>query len=169
MLGSSLAGLAGNTVFLDSDSVILANARGRLADETGVISIAPEPDVLVQFQYMSQELYSITSEGRATIVELALPPSLDSEEFDELNDSLLKLIGGQPAGRWVLDLSRLSYLGSAALGLMVNLRQQVKDAGGMLVLCGMSPRLANIFRTCCMERLFLIKPNRVEALRSVMN
>src|SRR5207237_10078591 len=103
---------------------------------------------------MPQDLFKVTTEDQVTIVELALPLSMDSDEFDELNDSLLKLIGKQPAGRWVLDLSRLSYLGSAALGLMVNLRQTVKDAGGVIVLCGMSPRLASIFRTCCMERLF---------------
>jgi anti-anti-sigma factor len=118
---------------------------------------------------MPQDLFKVTSADQATIVELALPTSMDSEEFDELNTSLIALINKQPAGRWILDLSRLSYLGSAALGLMVNLRQIVKDAGGMIVLCGMSPRLASIFRTCCMERLFLIRPNRAEALRVVAN
>jgi anti-sigma B factor antagonist len=116
---------------------------------------------------MSEDLFYVTPLDRATVVELALPPSLDSEVFDQLNDSLLKLIGQTPHGRWVFDLSRLSYLGSAALGLMINLRQQVKDAGGILVLCGLSPRLASIFRTCCLERLFLIRTNRNEALREM--
>jgi len=118
---------------------------------------------------MPKDLFQVTTEDQVTIVELALPTSMDSDEFDELNTSLIALINKQPAGRWVLDLSRLYYLGSAALGLMVNLRQIVKDAGGVIVLCGMSPRLASIFRTCCMERLFQIRPNRAEALRAVGN
>jgi anti-sigma B factor antagonist len=116
---------------------------------------------------MPHELFHVIALDKVTVVELTLPPTLDSDEFDQLNDSLLKPIGDRPDGRWVLDLSQLSYLGSAALGLMVNLRQQVKTAGGMLVLCGMSSRLAGIFRTCCLERLFTIKGNRDDALRAV--
>ena len=58
-------------------------------------------------------------------------------------------------------------MGSAMLGLMVNLRQQVKSAGGRLVLCSMPPTLMQIFRTCCMERLFIIARTRDEAMRLI--
>jgi anti-anti-sigma factor len=116
---------------------------------------------------MPQQLFQVTSLEKATVVELALPHTLDSGEFDELNDSLLATVTVKPEGNWVLDLSRLSYAGSAALGLMVNVRQRVLDAGGSLVLCGLSPRLLQIFRTCCMERLFTIRQSRIDALRAV--
>ena len=35
---------------------------------------------------------------------------------------------------------------------------------GRLVLCGMSPRLTEIFRSCCMDRLFTIARSRREAM-----
>ncbi|HWE94271.1 MAG TPA: STAS domain-containing protein [Tepidisphaeraceae bacterium] len=116
---------------------------------------------------MSHDLFQVSEIGDATVVELSLPQALDSEEFDRLNEALLSLLGERPEGRWVLDLSRLSYMGSSALGLMVNLRQRVKQGGGKLVLCGISTRLMQIFQTCCLERLFTIKPTRVEALRAI--
>ena len=116
---------------------------------------------------MSPDTIQVTEEGSVTLVALMLPPSLDSEEFGQLNDSLLAVIADHPSGRYVLDLSNLSYLGSSALGLMVNVRQRIKDAGGRLILCGLSPRLLQIFQTCCMERLFTIKPTRLEALRAM--
>jgi len=47
----------------------------------------------------------------------------------------------------------------------VNLRHRTKKAGGKLVLCGLAPRLIEIFRTCCMERLFTITRTRPEAVR----
>jgi anti-anti-sigma regulatory factor len=47
---------------------------------------------------------------------------------------------------------------------MVNVRQRVKEARGRLVLCGLSPRLLQIFKTCCMERLFKIVRSRDEAI-----
>ena len=51
--------------------------------------------------------------------------------------------------------------------LMVNLRQRVKDAGGKLALCNMSSRLLRVFQTCSLERLFIIKSDREEAVKAV--
>ena len=116
---------------------------------------------------MSQDLFRVSTLDTARVVELTLPSTLDSEEFDRLNEALLSLLADAPGGRWILDLSLLSYMGSAALGLLVNLRQRVKTAGGKMILCGLSPRLHQIFRACCMERLFTIKSTRDEALRAV--
>jgi len=105
--------------------------------------------------------------GQATVVALQLPQFMDSREFDRLNEQLLEVLGAQPRGRWVLDLSGVNYLGSSALGLMVNIRQRIRQSGGQLVLCCLSPRLLRIFQTCCMERLFLITRTVAEAIREV--
>jgi anti-anti-sigma regulatory factor len=48
---------------------------------------------------------------------------------------------------------------------MVNIRQRIKDSRGQLVLCAMTPRLIEIFRTCSLERLFTIVKTRADALR----
>jgi anti-anti-sigma factor len=109
-------------------------------------------------------LYQLSKAGTVNVVDLTLPHTLDIQEFDRLNEAILSLVHGEPEGQWVLDLSRLSYMGSAALGLMVNLRQQIKQSGGRLVLCGLSPQLLQIFKTCCMERLFKIVKTREDAV-----
>ena len=101
------------------------------------------------------------------VVDLELPEALDSGEFDRLNDALLRVFAEEPDGLWVVDLSRLSYIGSSVLGLLVNVRQRVKDAGGGLALCGMSARLMRIFQTCCLEKLFVIRPDRAAAARAI--
>src|SRR5262245_29731322 len=72
-----------------------------------------------------------------SVVELRLPQLLDSSEFDELNESMLAAVQETPNGGWVIDLTHVSYMGSAMLGLMVNLRQRIRGAGGRLVLCNM--------------------------------
>jgi anti-anti-sigma factor len=109
----------------------------------------------------------VPPEQAVQIVELSLPQQLASDEFDRLNQLLLRAFADQPDGRWVLDLSRSSYMGSPALGLMVNIWQQVKAGGGRLALCGLSSQLLRIFQTCCLERLFVIKSDRDAALRAV--
>ena len=113
---------------------------------------------------VTTDLYHLSRSGSVNVVDLTLPHTLDIHEFDRLNESILTLVRGEPEGQWVLDLSRLSYMGSAALGLMVNLRQQIKQSGGRLVLCGLSPQLMHIFKTCCIERLFRIAKTREDAI-----
>jgi anti-anti-sigma factor len=115
------------------------------------------------------DLFRIRKEPAVNILEMLLPEHLDSSEFDRLNEALLGLFDeteSAPKG-WVIDFSAVRYIGSAMLGLMVNFRQHVKNHKGKLVLCGVSPRLEEIIRTCCMDRLFLIAKTRQEALRSV--
>ena len=111
------------------------------------------------------EFFRINLVNAVNVIELTLPPSIDVVEFDRLNDSMKALLNGKAAGQWVIDFTSVSYIGSAMLGLIVNVRQQVKTAGGKLVLCGMSPRLAEIFRMCSMERLFTITKTRSDAIR----
>jgi anti-anti-sigma factor len=53
------------------------------------------------------------------------------------------------------------------LGLIVNIRQQIKSGGGRLIVCGMSPRLTEIFHNCSMERLFTIVKTRPDALKNL--
>jgi anti-anti-sigma factor len=99
-----------------------------------------------------------------SVIELALPESIDVLEFDHLNQSMLDLLNDKAHQPWVLDLTAVTYMGSAMLGLIINIRQRIKTAGGRLVVCGLSGRLVEIFRTSSMERLFTITRNRNEAI-----
>jgi anti-sigma B factor antagonist len=101
---------------------------------------------------------------RGNVIELLLPKSLESADFDQLNQSMLELVQAQAKHKWVVDLSAVTYMGSAMLGMLINVRQKVRAGGGQLMLCGMSKPLMAIFRTCCMERLFTIVKDRQAAL-----
>lgn len=116
---------------------------------------------------MAHNYFQVSEVNAAHVVTLRLPESTDSNEFDRLNDEMLEALDAHPAARWVLDVSGLDYMGSSALGLMVNVRQRVIKSKGRLVLCGLSPQLLRIFRTCCLERLFHIAKTRAEALEAV--
>jgi anti-anti-sigma factor len=116
---------------------------------------------------MASELLTVTHTDSVHVVELLLPDALDSTEFDRLNEALAGIFQDQSAAPWILDLTKVEYMGSAALGLLVNIRHQVKTQGGKLALCGMSTRLHSVFKACCLERLFTICRTREEALRAV--
>jgi len=121
--------------------------------------------VFEEWMTMPKEFVQVTATQSVNVIDLALPESLDSEEFDRLNESMLKSIDGKVSDRWVLDLSGVDYMGSSVLGLMINVRQHIKAGGGKLALAGLSPQLTQIFRTCCLEKLFMITKTRAEAIR----
>jgi anti-sigma B factor antagonist len=114
---------------------------------------------------MAKDFVRVTVEKLVSVIDLTLPESLDSDEFDRLNESMLKTVDAKASGKWVLDLASVDYMGSSVLGLMINVRQRIKAEGGRLVLSGLSPRLTQIFHTCCLERLFTITNTRDEALK----
>jgi anti-sigma B factor antagonist len=116
---------------------------------------------------MPTELLKVSNLQSVNVVELFLPDDLDSTEFDRLNDGLATVFSNQPNARWILDLAQVQYLGSAALGLMVNIRYRVKSMEGRLALCNLSTRLQQIFKTCCLERLFIITRNRDDAVKAI--
>jgi len=113
------------------------------------------------------EFFRLTTDRSVNVIELNLPDQIDSGAFDDLNEQMLGAVQGKSGGDWVLDLSGVRYMGSAMLGMVVNVRQQVKNIKGRLVLCNMSPRLFDIFRTSCMERLFTISKTRAEAIKQL--
>src|SRR5205809_7561153 len=81
--------------------------------------------------------FRIHSDRSVNVLELELPDQIDTAEFDQINDSLLSMLHEKSGENWVLDLSRVNYMGSAMLGLIVNVRQQIKNIRGDLVLCGL--------------------------------
>src|SRR4051794_25797076 len=110
------------------------------------------------------ELFHVSAVDVVQVIRLTLPESLDSGEFDRLNESVLAVVGQRASGSWVVDLSALEYAGSSVLGLLVNVRQRVKESGGRLVVCGLSELLLHIFRTCSLERLFVVRRSLEEAV-----
>ena len=115
----------------------------------------------------SSSRYRVSNEADVHTIELTLPLVVDPVEFDRLNDGIGRAVENGADERWVLDLSGVQYVGSALLGLLVNLRQRIKSAGGKLVLCGLSEQVTKALRTCSLHTLFSVATNRADAQKTV--
>jgi anti-anti-sigma factor len=111
--------------------------------------------------------FHVRSEDDVQIIELTLPVIVDPVEFDRLNEGVGTVVEGDAGGRWVLDLTHVQYVGSALLGLLVNVRQRIKSAGGKLVLCGLGDQVSKALRTCSLHTLFTVVGARGEAENTV--
>jgi anti-anti-sigma factor len=116
---------------------------------------------------MANELFNIIDQQTVSVVEFRLPPEMDAMIFDSLMENISAKLNERSAHRWVLDLSQVGYVNSSGLGMLCNIRQQVRSSKGKLALCGLSPRMIALFRSCCLERLFLIVNTRAEAVAAV--
>lgn len=57
-------------------------------------------------------------------------------------------------GRCLLDFSRLDYIASAGLGILVAAQRRLRDGGGGLVLAGLSPHLREVLGLAGFEGIF---------------
>lgn len=113
--------------------------------------------------------YRIFQEQAVHVLELSLPAGLDASEFDKLNTRVLAAVDESPAGGWVIDLGACGYIGSAAIGFLINVRHRVTSAGGRVVLCAISASIESVLRTSSLGRLFDVTATREDAVALLLS
>jgi stage II sporulation protein AA (anti-sigma F factor antagonist) len=64
---------------------------------------------------------------------------------DALRDELLGAYQGSGAVHVVVDLQQVGFLSSAGLRPLLTLNRSVRERGGRLLLCGLSPHVEEVF------------------------
>ena len=64
----------------------------------------------------------------------------------------------------ILELSELSYIGSAGLGAMVTLKHAIDARGGRIVLVGLNPLVFDLFESAGFTKLFAVFQTLDEAV-----
>ncbi len=106
---------------------------------------------------------SIVEERTAGAVVLQPSGRLDSVTAKTFETTLIgKLEAG--VSKVVLDLSRLDYISSAGLRVVLIAAKKLKGAGGALVLCDLSPSVREVFEVSGFVSVLDIHPDRAAAL-----
>jgi anti-sigma B factor antagonist len=71
---------------------------------------------------------------------------------------------GHPAGA-IVNLARVAFLDSSALGALVRARKAFRETGGDLYLCGLQRAVRVIFELTTLDRVFQIFVDEEEAVR----
>jgi anti-sigma B factor antagonist len=66
----------------------------------------------------------------------------------------------------LLDFKNVDHLSSAALGMLINVNNKVKQQNGQLRLAGIKPQILEVFEITRLNKLFKILPTRADALAS---
>lgn len=67
--------------------------------------------------------------------------------------------------RLVVECSRLSYISSAGLGVFMSFIEEIRAAGGDIKICGLAPKVFQVFDILGFSALFDIVPDLPAAIK----
>jgi len=109
-----------------------------------------------QFDWREQDGIVIVSLKKARLIEDSVIISL----FNQLN-TLVEDVN-QP--QFILDFSRVNFLGTTSLGQLIRIEKKLRTRSAQLQLCGIHKNVFQIFRITRLDEYFKIQPTLVEAI-----
>lgn len=105
---------------------------------------------------------SVLTEGTTTVVTVE-GGAVDVHTAPSLRAELTRVVASG-AQRIVVDLDRVDFLDSSALGALVGVRADVADRHGTLVVVCRTARLLRVFQITRLDEVLTIVPTLDEAL-----
>ena len=101
-----------------------------------------------------------------TVVTLQVNRLLESRELENLGEELYRLVDQLDRRKLILDCSKVQYLASAAISVLVNLQKKSMAIKGTLIICGMRKELMQLFEITKLTKLFKFASDEKAALQT---
>jgi anti-sigma B factor antagonist len=109
---------------------------------------------------------NVTRNAGVCIVEFEDRKILEETCISEIGDLLLDVVNSDPHVRMVLSFRNVEHLSSAALGMLITLRSQVREKGGHLKLSNIRPQIYEVFKITKLHKLFDIYDTAAQAIQA---
>jgi anti-sigma B factor antagonist len=109
---------------------------------------------------------SVTSQKDIRVVEFTNNKILDEGNITSIGATLASLIDESSQPKLLLDFANVDHLSSAALGMLINVNNKIKQKNGQLRLANIKPQIFEVFVITKLNKLFRILPTRSDALTS---
>jgi anti-sigma B factor antagonist len=109
---------------------------------------------------------SVAHEKELRIVEFTNNKILDEANIAEIGNTLNTLIDERERPKILLDFANVEHLSSAALGMLINVNNKVRQRNGQLRLANIKPQILEVFVITKLNKLFKIFNTRAEAAAS---
>ena len=116
---------------------------------------------------MADTIPPLGDRGRRAIriIEFTNNKILDENgNIAQIQETLNVLIDENENPRLLLDFATVDHLSSAALGMLININNRVRQKNGQLRLANIKPQILEVFVITKLNKLFKILPTRAEAL-----
>jgi anti-sigma B factor antagonist len=113
--------------------------------------------------------YLITKVDKATIIEFQIPSLMDPPKLEMIGSQLNILVDDQDQRLLILDFSRVQYLSSQAIGIVITLHRKLTALPhSKLILCGVNSKLAELLRITRLDKVLTVKPSQTEAVKAMV-
>ncbi len=102
----------------------------------------------------------------AVVVTLNYEKILDEADIKSIEKSVLPVIDDNDKIKLVLDFSKVQFLSSAMLGLLIRLKKTIEDKGGALRLSGINDKIMGVFKITRLDKIFTIMQDSATATES---
>ena len=109
---------------------------------------------------------SVSQHKDVRVVEFTNNKILDEANIAEIGQTINALVDERENPKVLLDFSNVDHLSSAALGMLINANNRIKQRNGQLRLASIKPQIFEVFVITKLNKLFKILPAREEALAS---
>jgi anti-sigma B factor antagonist len=99
-----------------------------------------------------------------TVVNFEDTSILDTLQIELISQTLYDLVENRNQKKLVLDFSKVRFLSSSALGMLISLRNKSKAIKGSLAICALRDDLRKVFTISRLEKLFSFYKNEQDAL-----
>jgi anti-sigma B factor antagonist len=99
-----------------------------------------------------------------TCVTITDSSVVDAQLIEGIKKELFELVDKQDRRKLTLDMSKVQYLSSTALGVLIPLNEKILKLKGSLYLCGVSPEIMKVFKITKLDKIFKFKNTEGEAL-----
>jgi anti-sigma B factor antagonist len=120
----------------------------------------------INFMSETPARLNISQNKDVAVVEFTESKILDEMNITEIGTALRAMVEAKDRPKILLDFSNVDHLSSAALGMLIDVNNRLRQANGQLRLANIRPQIMEVFVITKLNRLFRISPTRAEALGS---
>jgi len=99
-----------------------------------------------------------------TIVNFQDVSVLDMAQIEQIGSELYDYVDNRGCKRLILDFTKVVFLSSSALGMLITLHKKAVAAKGEIVLCGLRKELMKVFEITNLSKVFTFRPDEKESL-----
>ena len=117
---------------------------------------------------MEAETFKTRRSSRGhTVVMFQTSSLMNPGDMERVGATLTKLAEDLKGGRLVLDFSKVQFISSQAVGVIITLNKKLAARaapGETLVLCGVGPQLMQLLKITRLDRILTVKATQKEAV-----
>jgi anti-sigma B factor antagonist len=108
--------------------------------------------------------FSIARAAEGNLTVLALDGFLDAHTAPEFEKAIQDEIDAGHL-QFIVDGTKLTYISSAGLGVFMGFIEELRERGGDIKICGLSPKVEQVFEILGFHALYDIVPDVPAAVR----